>query len=208
MNARETGEATHGALRLHGVLERCWEGIGLSLLWVLGCLPVVTAGTSTLALFRVIAQRRRGDYQPVAQAFWCEFKHAPVARAALTVVTFLALLGVTQTLVAGITRSDPVTATLLQAAAFVGVGAVLGVGVTALPLHAEYARPFALTLRLSVGVALGRPVTTLLAVLLTIGMVAVTVLAPPLLLIVGWTWASLLSALSRSTVNRLGGIAN
>lgn len=207
MSAPLTEESTRGALRLHGVLERSWEGVGLSLLWLLGCLPVVTAGSSTLALFQVVAQRRRGDYQSVTRAFWREFKQAPLARAALTMITLLALLGVTQTLVAGITRSDPVTATLLQAAALLGVGAVLGVVVTALPVHAEHRKPFLPTLRLSVAVALGRPLTTLLAVLLTMGMGAATVLFPPLLMIIGWTWASLLSAVSRSTVKRLSGVS-
>lgn len=195
------------SLRLHGVLERLWEGIGLSVVWVLGCLPVVTAGSSTVALFRVVAQRGQGDFRPVAQAFWDEFKQAPLARAAVTVVTLLALLGVAQTLLAGITRPDPVSATVLQAAALVGVGVVLGAVVTALPLHAEHGGTFIQTLRLSVAVGLGRPLTMMLAVLLTIAVVTVTVLVPPLLLVAGWTWSSLLSALSRSAVKRLGGVS-
>ena len=206
MTARITGELPKGALRLHSVLERFSEGMGLSLLWMLGCLPVVTAGSSTLALYQVVAQRRRGDYQPVARAFWQEFKRAPLARAGLTMIILLALLGVAQTLVAGITRSDPVTATLLQAAALIGAVVLLGVIVTAPAVRAEHNGSSAQILRLSIAVALGRPLTTMLAVLVTVAMGAATVLVPPVLLILGWTWASLLSALSRSTVSRLSGV--
>lgn len=68
-----------GTLRLYGVLERFWECVGLNALWVLGCLPVITAGGSTVALFEVIGQRRRGESRPIAPAYWAAFKRAPLA---------------------------------------------------------------------------------------------------------------------------------
>ncbi|MGO1972852.1 MAG: DUF624 domain-containing protein [Propionibacteriaceae bacterium] len=198
-------EPLTGSLRLHGLVERFWEGVGLSLLWVVGCLPVVTAGTSTLALYHVVAQRRRGDIRPVTAAFWAEFRRAPLARAAVTVVTLLALAGAFLTLVLGITVADPVVATAFQAAGLIGLAVVLGAVVTALPMQAE--RPGGLlgTLRLAAAVGLGRPLATTAAVLLTVAVGVGAVLFPPLLLVLGWGWAALVTALVESSVRRLGG---
>src|SRR5690625_5698594 len=82
----------HG--RLYARLEQLWECAGLTTLWVAACVPVITAGSSTLALLRVVAERREGIYRPVVRAFWDELVRAPLARAAATVATLLAAVGV------------------------------------------------------------------------------------------------------------------
>lgn len=192
-----------GAMRLHGILERFWECAGLSVLWLLGCLPIVTAGSSTVALFEVVAQRARGDYRPVSLAFWDEFRRAPLARAGVTVLTLFALFGVAQTLLFGLTVAAPLPAVVLQTAALGGMAAVLGAVVTALPTRAECGGTLRQTLRLAAVVGLGRPLTTLLAVLVTVALVVGTVLAPPVLLLLGWGWARLLTALSATARRRL-----
>lgn len=207
MTVTVRAEPLKGSLRLHGLLERFWEAAGLSLLWAMGCLPVVTAGASTLALYQVVGQRRRGDLRPVAPAFWAEFKRVPLARAAVTVVTALALAGAALTLLVGITVADPVVATVLQAAGLIGLAAVLGTLVTALPVQAARPGRFLPTLRIAAVVALGRPLTTMAAVVLTVAVVVGTVLCPPLLLVLGWAWAALVTALVESSLRRLGEVA-
>ena len=196
------------ALRIYRVLERFWECVGLSLLWALGCLPLVTAGASTAALFAVVGQRIQGDYRPVFRSFWGEFRRAPLARAAVTVVVLLALFGATQILLAGMGMADPVRAMVIQAVALSGFAAVLGTLVTALPLRAgqiwsgrvstDRGGSGLATLRLAVAVGLGRPLTTLAAALLTAAAMVAVILSPPLLLVLGWVWARLVTALHES----------
>lgn len=204
--ATAASEPVTGILRIHAVLERFWEAVGISVLWLLGCLPVLTVGTSTMALFQVVNQRRAGDYRPVTQAFWQEFKRAPLMRAGVSAIVLLALFGVLQTVVAGLTLPDPTVSTLVQAAGLVGAVAVLGAITAALPLHAEFGGSLTATLRLAVAVGLGRMWTTLIATFLTVAVVIAVWLAPPLVLIAGWVWARLLIALSRSAVHRLRGV--
>lgn len=190
-------------LRLYGVLERFWECVGLNALWVLGCLPVLTAGSSTLALLDVVGQRRRGEYRPVLRAYWQAFRRAPLARAGITLVVLFALLGAAQTLTAGMAVLDPTVATVLQVAGLLGLLAVGGALVTALPLRAQPdERTLLASLRVAGAAGLGRPMTTAAALMLTVAMVAAVVLAPPLLLVLGWVWASLLTSLSASVFQR------
>ena len=199
-------ESAGGVLRLHALLERIWEVVGISVLWLLGCLPVITAATSTMALFRLVNQRRKGDYRPVTREFWHEFKRAPVARAGVSAVVLLAVFGVAQTFVAGMVLTDPTRSTVLQAAGLTGAVALIGAAAAALPLQAEFGGSLLVTLRRTVAVAFGRPGTTVVAVFLTAAIIVAVVMVPPLLLIAGWVWASLLTALSRSAVNRLRGV--
>lgn len=200
-----SSQSLQGTMRLYGLLERFWECAGLSVLWLLGCLPIITAGSSTVALFEVVAQRAKGDFRPVPQAFWDGFRRAPLARAGVTAVVLLALFGMVQTLLFGLTVADPVTATALQAVALGGLAAVMGAVVTALPTWAACGGRLRQTLRLAAAVGLGRPLTTLAAVLVTVALAVGTVLAPPVLLLLGWGWARLLTALSGTARRRLVG---
>jgi len=203
LHATAAPERGSGILRIHDLLTRFWEAVGISLLWLLGCLPVLTVASSTMALFQVVQQRRTGDYRPVRQAFWQEFKRAPLARAGLSAIVLLALFGVLQTIVAGLTLTDPTMSTLVQAAGLIGAVAVLGTITAALPLRAEFGGSLPATLRLAVAVGLGRMWTMLIATLLTVAVAVAVWLAPPLVLVAGWVWARLLIALSRSAVHRL-----
>lgn len=196
-------EPARGTLRLYGVLERFWECVGLNALWVLGCVPVLTAGSSTLALFEVVEQRRRGEYRPIAAAYWKAFKRAPLVRAGITVVILLALLGAAQTLTAGMALLDSGMAIIFQAAGLLGLAAVGGAVVTTLPLRAQSGdRSLLATLRLAGAAGLGRPMTTVAALTLTVAVVVGVVLAPPLLLVLGWVWATLVTSLSASVLQR------
>ena len=194
-------EPARGTLRLYGVLERFWECVGLNALWVLGCVPVLTAGSSTLALFEVVEQRRRGEYRPIAAAYWKAFKRAPLVRAGITVVVLLALLGAAQTVMTGMALLDTTLAIVFQAAGLLGLLAVGGTVVTTLPLRAEpEGRSLLASMRIAGAAGLGRPMTTVAALMLTVAVVAAVILVPPLLLVLGWAWASLVTSLSTSVL--------
>ncbi|WP_168211860.1 YesL family protein [Ruania zhangjianzhongii] len=183
------------------MLERFWECVGLNTLWVLGCLPVLTAGSSTVALFEVVGQRRRGEYRPIARAYWAGFRRAPLARAGITLVILLALLGAVQTLTTGMALRDATLAVVFQAAGLLGLLAVGGAVVTALPLRAQpEGRSLLASLRIAGAAGLGRPMTTVAALMLTVAVVVGVVLVPPLLLVLGWVWATLVTSLSASVL--------
>lgn len=188
----------HG--RLYARLEQLWECAGLTTLWVAACVPVITAGSSTLALLRVVAERREGIYRPVVRAFWDELVRAPLARAAATVATLLAAVGVAATLLFGLTATDAATATAVQAAALIAGVALLATIVTMLPLIARGEPGTVSTLWLSVLLWLRRPHTALAGAALTVAVGAGIVLAPPLALAMGWVWARLLIGLSHSAI--------
>ena len=199
--ARTATAPARGTLRLYGVLERFWECVGLNALWVLGCLPVLTAGSSTLALFEVVGQRRCGEYRPIARAYWTAFRRAPLARAGITLVLLLALLGAAQTLTTGMAQLDATLAVVLQAAGLLGLLAVGGAVVTTLPVRAQpEGRSLLASLRIAGAAGLGRPMTTVAALTLTVAVVAAVILVPPLLLVLGWVWASLVTSLSASVL--------
>ena len=198
-----TNAPVRDTLRLYALLERFWECIGLNALWVLGCLPVLTAGSSTLALFEVVGQRRRGDYRPVARAYWQAFRSAPMLRAGMTAVVVLALVGAAQTLVTGMALRDATLAVTFQAAGLLGIVLVGGAVVTTVPLRAQHPDVSLLsTFRQAGAAGLGRPMTTLAALMLTVAVAVGVVLAPPLLLVLGWVWATLVTRLSAAALQR------
>lgn len=192
-----------GSLRLYEALDRVWECVALNALWLVASLPVVTAGSATIALVRLTADRRKGIYQPAARAFWEEFKKEPVARSVATVLILMALLGAALTLLFGLTAPDAIIATTMQAAGLLGLAAVLGGLVTSVPLKAQRDAGLVQTLRMAAAIGLGRPFTTVAAVALTFAIVGITILMPPLILLVGWVWARLLLGLSEAAVQRL-----
>lgn len=63
---------TDGSPRWAAVLERLtsiWRAAGLTLLWCLSCLPVVTAGAATVALVAVARDDVRGRERPVFRSY-------------------------------------------------------------------------------------------------------------------------------------------
>lgn len=71
---------------LIGFLDKTGQLIGLSVLWLLGCVPLVTVGTSTAALYyAVIKSVRRGQGSAVKE-FWKSYR-ANLARGIPITVT-------------------------------------------------------------------------------------------------------------------------
>lgn len=187
-----------GPWRLYGHLERFWECAGLTALWLAGCVPILTAGSSTLALLRVVSERRDHVYRPVARAFWAEFVREPLPRAAITIIALLGGLGGLAVLFTGLVSTDILRATALQAAALIGAVMALGLSTTMMALVARGKRTSLRTLRLATAIAVCRPQTALAGAALTVATAVGIALAPPLVLVLGWIWARLLIDLSRS----------
>lgn len=55
--------------RLNRFIAEVSDHLGLSLLWLAGCLPLVTAPVATAALFDVIRRRRAGEEPGIVRAF-------------------------------------------------------------------------------------------------------------------------------------------
>lgn len=196
--------ASSGRWRLYERLERLWEAAGLSALWALGCVPVLTAGSSTTALLRVVADRREGVYRPILRAFWDEFVREPLVRAAITTFTLLAGVLVADVLLTGLLATNSTTAIALQAAAFICGGALLGLTATMMPLVSGGRPTDIRTLRLAAAIAVRRPQTAFAGAALTVATAIGIAMAPPLVLALGWVWARLLVDLSRSAARALG----
>lgn len=210
MHASSFATTLTGPARLYDTLEKFWECIGLSVLWLIGALPVITTGGSTLALFRVIAERRDGNYRPVRHAFWAEFTRDLLPRAGATTLTLFAATGIVVTFATGLSAIDPTLATVLQSLALIGALALLGTLTTLLPLLTSTRSQGGglRTLRVATAIALYRPLTTVAAIGVTIAIGTAIVLLPPLLPVLAWTWARLLLDLHRTVMSGLDEGAN
>lgn len=53
---------------------KCFDLMALSLYWLAGCLPVVTAGASFSALYAAVSRSVRQDVGAVSQKFWTAYR--------------------------------------------------------------------------------------------------------------------------------------
>jgi membrane protein len=60
--------------RLNRFIAQASDHLGLSLLWLAGCLPLVTAPVATTALFDVVQQRRGGQEPPIVRTYLSAFR--------------------------------------------------------------------------------------------------------------------------------------
>lgn len=145
-----------------------WVGdqLALSLLWLAGCLPLVTAPVATAALFEVARQRGRGEEPAIGRSFVAAFRQ--YARPALLIGYGWAVLGgvlVADLVIAG-RMSQPAGAPLQVALLVLLLLYALG-SLALFPVLVSYqARPHRL-IRTAVLVALLYPGRTLLAMAAT-----------------------------------------
>lgn len=66
-------------------LEKVGQLILLSLVWIIGCIPIVTIGTSTTALYYAVSKSVRREYGTPLKEFWSSYK-ANVKRGVITTV--------------------------------------------------------------------------------------------------------------------------
>ncbi|MCH9275882.1 YesL family protein [Bifidobacterium amazonense] len=82
--------------KLYQVLEQIWQVMELSLLFLLGCLPVVTIGVSATAMFRTRFDMIEEGDVPIMSRFWSAYRRdfgRAVAMWLSVIAGFAALLG-------------------------------------------------------------------------------------------------------------------
>lgn len=73
-------------------LDKVGQLIALSVLWILGCVPVITIGTSTTALYYAVVKSVHHGQGSAVQEFWRSYR-ANLGRGVAVTVTTLALGG-------------------------------------------------------------------------------------------------------------------
>lgn len=180
------------------------EAVGTGLLWLACCVPVLTAGSSTVALFRITHRRVVGAPVSPLRAFVKELRTAPLARCGATLVVLLAAVGIVVTggLGVGLGRSSAGIAMVLVA----GVGAVclLGMLSTFLAIAGIFPdRGCWDVLRMAIAVAMSRVSTSLTMGMLIVAVVVAGALFPPVLLVALPVWATLTVRMERSALTRI-----
>ncbi|HAG69414.1 MAG TPA: hypothetical protein DCL38_05515 [Lachnospiraceae bacterium] len=119
------------------ILSRCFDLIVLNLCFIIGCLPLFTAGASLTALFRVALSMAEGDFGYTVPTFIASFKK----NLRQSVPLFLCLLSLTVFLLADlyvIFFMLPEGLRLLQAPVWLLLFADLSVIIYAFPMLARY----------------------------------------------------------------------
>ena len=75
-----------------GIMEKVADLILLNLVWLLCCLPVITIGTSTVALYHVVWKLNAGESGPVVRTFFTVFRREWKQGTVLTVLAAMLLL--------------------------------------------------------------------------------------------------------------------
>lgn len=202
--------APTSALRIYELTAAFWQPIQLNALWLLACLPAVTAGAATVALTAVVAERAGGDHRPIGGRFWWHLRRELLPMSAATLVTGLTLAGVLLLLVGSDTFAGGRFAWPFTVIGVVTGAVVLFGWVNYLPLRAL--SPMTgrrLVLRQSVVAALAEPVTTWAKALLAVAATVAVVMYPPVALVAGWLVARLLVAMTararRAPAGRVSG---
>lgn len=174
----------------------------LGLLWLVGCLPVVTAPVATAALFEVTRQRLRGDDPPPVRAFVAAARQ--YARPALTVGLAWAAIGAVlaaDLLIAvqiGGTAGDAVVVGLLVLSALYAL-----VSTSLFPVVVSFDASGRDHLRTAVLVALTSPVRGLLALAATVTAAAAVWTVPLAIILVPSLLATTVSRLYGGAFDRL-----
>ena len=89
-NELESPEQSSWAIMLRVVKENWVQMVGMNLLFVLCCLPVITIPAATAALHRVMLDRVRGRWERPLTAFFAEFRTSFFTRAFVGLLLLLA----------------------------------------------------------------------------------------------------------------------
>lgn len=146
--------------RWYTALQRLSDTVLLSVIWVVACLPVVTAGPATAAMFAVVRRWDEGQDASVAPAFVRYFREnlrqgliSGIAGAAVASLLLADLM------IAG-ALAPPIASSLGLIAVIAGV-VVAATAVYLFPLMVTYDLPLRRLVRLALMFAIGKPATTL-----------------------------------------------
>lgn len=171
------GETDHPWSALLGPLTAFWRIVGLTALWLCGCLPLVTAGAATIAMVAVARDDIMDRERPLVGSFVQYMRENLTMGLALSVL----VLGP----VAALTLLDPWGAsplmTLLWLVALLGAVAALPVLVHGFPLAAHTHQSLRTLYRASLILAVARPAGSALNLALLVAVGAATLRWPLLL---------------------------
>jgi uncharacterized membrane protein YesL len=160
------------SLRLYEKLVGPAEILVTGALWIACCVPVLTAGSATIALFRLAHRRRLGTPVPPLKSFATELRTAPFARCGATLIVLLAMAGVVLTAGIGVSLPQRGWGTVLVLVACIGGACLLGVLSTFFAITAIFPdRRCWEVLRMAVAVAMTRVSTSLTTGVLVIAVV-------------------------------------
>lgn len=184
------------------ILEVCTNFILLNLLWLLACLPVVSAFPATAAMFAVVREWTKDREPGILDAFWNHLKEnllqgflASLVWALIGAVLATDLFFIRQTDSAAVGALFAVLATLLTFA-------YAAASVYLFPVMVNYDADLRTTLKNSLLFALGHPGTTLLGLLVTGTAVLAALTSPFTLLVTGSLTAYLVYRLCDGTFRR------
>lgn len=192
------------SLRLYRKLAAPADAVVAGLLWLVCCVPVLTAGSATIALFRVTHRRVVGAPVSPFREFAEELRTAPVARCGATLVVLLTVLGIAVTGLFGASMQQRGLGIALVAIAGVGGTCLLGILSTFLALVGIFpGRGCWSAVRMAIAVAMTRMSTALTISVLLIAVVVAGALFPPFLMVAGSVWATLTVRIERQTLTRI-----
>lgn len=168
---------------LYRLLRVVTDLVYLNLLWLLACLPVVTAPAATAALFGVTREWTKGRQPPIGPSFVHFMRES--ARRSVAVGGVLAAAG-------GLIAADLLIARGIEPGGIVLRGALLIIGVLvastamyAFPVMANYEVPWRTVLRNALLFALACPLITLAGLALIAAATVILLVAPVAVIALG-----------------------
>lgn len=169
--------------RAYAGLQRFADVLVLNALWAIAALPVITFFPATAAMFSVVRRWVNGEEPPLAMTFWRGFRDNLRQALGFQVIWTLAALGLmANSRLVGMVPAVP--RSILQGLLVIVALVLAAASVYVFPLMVHYRTSWTTVLRLSLLLAIGKPATTLRCLAVVAPVVAVSVVFPPLPLLV------------------------
>lgn len=170
-------------------MNKTGELILLDICWLIGCIPIVTIGTSTTALYYSIAKSIRHDTGYPVQEFWQSYKRnlKRGITATLLLLALFAVLYINREIAANAEKAAGITAVLVYDGMFV---VAAGIGVYLFPVLSRFSFRLKEGIKLSFVMAVRYlPITALIvAGTVLLFMVWALFLPMPMILVLPAAW--------------------
>lgn len=167
-------------------VEKIFNVIALSVLWLLGCIPIVTIGASTAALYYTIQKSRKPECGYISHEFWRSFrmnlKPAILLWAVIGTLTFIVQLNL------GIVNETMEGNAAIFFLILYGVChfLVTGIQIYAFPALSRFDMPAGWIFKLSLYCCFRHLPITFVLVSITVGAFTAVYYCLPLLLVMPW----------------------
>jgi uncharacterized membrane protein YesL len=169
--------------RLYRALHRTMQYGALGILWLLAAAPIVTAAPATAALFGVVRSWQRTDEPRVVRPFWRFFRENFLQAFLFGVIVMVVVvaLGANVLLAPAL---PPLGAQALRIAAGLAAVLVLALSLWAIPMMVSFRMPLPRIIRSAAALALGRPLTSFVGVVVLTAAAGIVYLVPPAIIAV------------------------